>query len=76
MNVHNLILLAVHIRVKQIILLEMILLTRDVSSFIDNIVFDKKLLNNVNYVDVIDDETNFRDHLAKTSHFHKKKWSQ
>ena len=54
----------------------MILLTRDVSSFIDNIVFDKKLLNNVNYVDVIDDETNFRDHLAKTSHFHKKNWSQ
>ena len=44
--------------------------TRDVSSFIDNIVFDKKLLNNLNYVDIIDDVTNFSDHLAITCHFH------
>ena len=46
--------------------------TRDVSLFIDNIIFDKKLLNNVNYVDIIDDVTNFSDHLAITCHFHMK----
>ena len=30
------------------------------------------LLNNVNYVDIINDETNFSDHLALTCHFHVK----
>ena len=44
--------------------------TRNVSSFIDNIIFDKKLLNNVNYVDIIYDVTNFCDHLVITCHFH------
>ena len=34
--------------------------------------FNKKLLNNVNYIDVIDDVTNFSDHLAITCHFHMK----
>ena len=49
--------------------------TRDVSSFIDNIIFYKKLLNNVNYVNfvnIIDDVTNYRDHIAITCHFHMK----
>ena len=50
--------------------------TRDVSSFIDNIIFDKKLLNNVNYVDIIDDVTNFSDHLAITCHFHMKMFTR
>ena len=46
--------------------------TRDVFSFIDNFIFDKKLLYNVNYVDIIDDVANFSDHLAITCHFHMK----
>ena len=50
--------------------------TRDVSSFIDNIIFDKKLLNNVNYVDIIDDVTNFSDHLADNLSFSYKKCLQ
>ena len=46
--------------------------TRDGSPFIDNIVFDKKLLKNINYVDIINDVTNFRDHLAIICHFYLK----